>query len=528
MDATATDHSALSTSVVRGTDVDHLKIIDLLDDVDTLLRKKCHPQNDIRGFLARGDITTILTERVIWDILSQNQSLALTEDELNEIVGQVFNKDLEKRMIEIFAILIFTGKVEYIQELVRSGINDKQLPLVPQEWYERLDFWQKSQVDDFCCRQWLVHIPILNFATDNTEIVKYKEEQRMPFVYERGIGRGGQGENTTFALKRVFSASKWNNEVKALNRFREANLEHQHLIRLLFAYEHKGKGFYMVFPLARGDLNHYWEKNTSQVPSYETLRWLIQQCTGIAAALKKIHCLDSLDQKLGRHGDIKPSNILWFEDTKHVRGLLVVSDLTMARFHSIDTVNNSTSALHRDLSMTYRPPEIDLELKRGLSQAYDVWSLGCVFFEFVVWYLVGYNAINHEKGFLNDQQKCLSFRYARLQDDNSRNGRYDDKFFNTSNTKSGDGCNTAAVVKESVHMWARFLHASNNCSKVLHDFLILIMTRMLVIEPRERISIEQPARKRRTGYFYTGKQQFGWKITGNEAILEMQALGAEN
>ncbi|KAI0185411.1 kinase-like domain-containing protein [Xylaria flabelliformis] len=406
MDATATDHSALSTSVVRGTDVDHPKNKDLFNAVDNLLRKKCLPQNDIRGFLARGDITTILTERVIWDILSENQSL-----ELNEIVGQILNKDLDKRMIEIFAILIFTGKVEYIQDLVRRGVSDKSLPLVPQEWYERLDFWQRSQ---------------------------YKEEERMPFVYEREIGRGGQGEVNEIKIHpdHLHGDFPWNDEVKAL---KGADLEHQHLIRLLFAYEHIGKGFYMVFPLAGGNLNPYWEKNNLKVPSSETNR--------------------------GRHGDIKPSNILWFEDRKHVRGVLVVSDLTMARFHSIDTID-STSALDRDLSMTYRPPEIDLNPKSRVSQAFDVRSLGCVFFEFVVWYLVGYNAINHEDGFFNDQQKCLSFRHVRLQDDNSHNGRYDDKFFNTFNAKSVDGCDTVAVVKKSVRM-------------VLHDFLDLIMDRII-------------------------------------------------
>ncbi|KAJ2990542.1 hypothetical protein NUW58_g2896 [Xylaria curta] len=506
MNGTATSQSPLSAPEARGAAVNRPEGEDLLDSVGDILRGKCNPPFSIRGFLARGDITETLTDKVIWDILNQNKNLTLREEELDKIVSQILNKDSKKRMIKIFAVLIFTGKVEYILDFIRKGINDEHLPLVSKD-YQHLDFWRKSQVDDFCSRQWLVHIPVFNLAPDHTGIEEYAEEERMPFLYERKIpnGRGGHGEvseveihhdhvdgdssNSTFALKRIYSRSKWEDELNALNRFRGKSSGHRHLIKLLFAYEHKDKGFYMVFPLARGDLNYYWENNSSHAPSLEAVRWLVKQCEGITGALRKIHRQDSFpDQNRGRHGDIKPSNILWFEDAKEPRGRLVIADLTMARFHSVNTIDN-TSARDRDFSMTYRPPETEFNHRTSASQAYDVWSLGCVFFEFVVWYLVGYSAIHNMEGSFNGQQKCTSFRVARFNDDNSRSWQRDDKFFNITNNESGDGC--TAEVKKSVHMWAGFLRASTRCSDAIRGFLDLIMKRMLVIEPHERISMEQ-------------------------------------
>jgi serine/threonine protein kinase len=39
---------------------------------------------------------------------------------------------------------------------------------------------------------------------------------------------------------------------------------------------------------------------------------------------------------------------------------------------------------------TYRPPECEIE-GSIVSRAFDIWSLGCVFLEFITWYLGGWS-----------------------------------------------------------------------------------------------------------------------------------------
>jgi serine/threonine protein kinase len=221
------------------------------------------------------------------------------------------------------------------------------------------------------------------------------------------------------------------------------------VIRLLLAYEHIERGLYLVFPLAKGDLDDFWKAKDTQFPSSEDAYWLIQQCADIASALYEFHYHPSLPKKHGRHGDIKPENILWFQDQTESHGRLVVADLTMVRFHSTATLDDTT-AQGRAISITYKPPEVDVEIKPKKSQAYDVWSLGCVFFQFMVWHLLGYDAARDGQQFLNAQNHwCQSFKRARINNDNAHGWTaLEDKFFNVRFDMSSG--RLVAEVKESV------------------------------------------------------------------------------
>src|SRR5205085_1470180 len=71
---------------------------------------------------------------------------------------------------------------------------------------------------------------------------------------------------------------------------------------------------------------------------------------------------------------------------EHPRRLELVSDFGSAEAFA----NTETSSNLRGCSPTYRPPDSDMD--QGFSLASDVWSLGCLFLEFVTWYLSGYEA----------------------------------------------------------------------------------------------------------------------------------------
>jgi serine/threonine protein kinase len=199
---------------------------------------------------------------------------------------------------------------------------------------------------------------------------------------------------------------------------------HPHLITLLATYE-QNDSLYLILPWAEADLDEYWNLRFP-MPSNNDLElstWIKQQCSGMAEAVSQIHRYrTSSDTSIrynitlsppevndtrdcshlrydlgqqtpmilfGRHGDIKPANILWFPDRDSANGLgkLKISDFGTARFSDNEkiTVRNKTTVQN---SRPYQSPESILPGGEISSQC-DVWALGCVFLEFVCWYYGG-------------------------------------------------------------------------------------------------------------------------------------------
>lgn len=219
---------------------------------------------------------------------------------------------------------------------------------------------------------------------------------------------------------------------------------HKHLISLLATYEQYGE-FYLLFPWAEAHLQDYWKQNPKPDLSYEGVHWLAEQCSGIADGLIHIHryetslikqrstmktagsqptAIQPKDRKesfrvqrlFGRHGDIKPENILWFCDPskENDRGVLKISDFGLTEFaskHSQCYKQNSQIA-H---SPSYRPPECDLE-GAVVGPSYDIWTLGCLYLELITWQLGGWSLLQ-------------AFRERRRLRDHMQHGIPTDTFF---------------------------------------------------------------------------------------------------
>lgn len=176
-----------------------------------------------------------------------------------------------------------------------------------------------------------------------------------------------------------------------LKRF--SGLNHPNIITLLATYTLNNR-FHFIFPAAEYDLLMYWKIHPGPLVSpasanREGLLWLSGQIRDLLAALVHIHQgqkihLDT-EAMFGRHGDIKPANILWFRSRKEKRGVFVVSDFGIADAHKEETRSIIPGA---DLPVTprYRAPECDIS-DGQISRAYDVWSLGCVLLEMTCWIL---------------------------------------------------------------------------------------------------------------------------------------------
>jgi serine/threonine protein kinase len=262
---------------------------------------------------------------------------------------------------------------------------------------------------------------------------------------------------------------------------------HPNLIQLLASYQ-KEKWYHFLFPCADCNLTTYWKKNA--VPNFdkETVLWSIRQMSGIASALDCIHtfrvkvslnvegevrileggvklCVEAGEEKYGRHGDIKPENILWFKDGK----VLKITDFGLGRFHGRDS-RSGIDGRRVFGTLTYEPPECSLG--RLVSRKYDIWSLGCLFLEFVTWLLEG-------------SAKIGEFSNARGLDTGFVN---DDTFFTVFTDEDHE---KDAEIRVAVIGWVNRLHFNENCSALIHDLLDLVMGSMLRIDPGKRKTAQQ-------------------------------------
>lgn len=192
---------------------------------------------------------------------------------------------------------------------------------------------------------------------------------------------------------------------------------HKNLISLLATYQ-QGNEYFLIFPWARGDLLSYWRDiNPEPTVNHDTISWMAEQCFGIAKGLSKIHQhettylrnsgdhpfapkelmnskpRDGCLKLFGRHGDIKPQNILLFDSANSgpQRPTLKITDLGLSEFKT--SIANIYKSSHKvSMTATYRPPEYDIENGK-VGQSHDIWALGCLYLEMIAWLLGGWKLV---------------------------------------------------------------------------------------------------------------------------------------
>ncbi|KAK8093524.1 Homeodomain-interacting protein kinase 1 [Apiospora hydei] len=463
-------------------------------------------------YLPHDALLTILHELAIYYVLAETFG-----KDCAERFGKVCNQShrLSRRMI--LAILIMVGRVECIDDFIDSGIYDNDLPLRRESPGSRrfrkrrtkgpetdrlLKFpkkrWALMHLSKFCEAQYRVVTPFLHISNKKVCFYKMDPNIRLPFTEYTLEKQGGYGAIYQAKIHKShheFIASltlhtpdyeSYAKEVDVLQRFSGESKGHPHLIRLLMAFEH-GERLNLVFPWASGNLFTLWKDNPLPEQSTETVRWLVNQCSGLAGGLAKVHRHDSWPfnnkgrrDQLGRHGDIKPLNILWFktfkDDKKTHNNHLVIADFGLTIFHSSAGNTELTTANRlRGCSRTYRPPEVDLN-DGPILQSYDVWSLACLYIEFITWYLLGFDKTTNETG----GTEPVTFADYRISGDYTR----EDKFF--IRRESGDPKLFDAVVKPEVKEWISQLRELDHCPQCLMDFLDFIQNRMLLPVAHQR------------------------------------------
>jgi serine/threonine protein kinase len=140
---------------------------------------------------------------------------------------------------------------------------------------------------------------------------------------------------------------------------------------------------YFLSEKADTDLLRFMTENANAAIASVDEIWLRDQYKGLAGALAAIH--GPTNGLTAYHHDIKPSNILLFKPSNALK----LSDWGCSAMKPNDSQQASPNTDKRAM-LPYLPPEsVD---KTPTSQPHDVWSLGCVFLEVLVWFLDGEEA----------------------------------------------------------------------------------------------------------------------------------------
>ena len=400
---------------------------------------------------------------------------------------------------------------------------------------EMLSSWRRNHIEDLCRDQWLVLAPVFTSYDNYVQHYDLDESTIFPYIKDQKNDRGAikiggysrvwgvkmhpahqfllpstdssvsrksrkkhrrshRTQIPTIAVKQLDSQDPehFGREYKMLSQL--ARKKDKHLIRLLATYTFQNQ-YHFLFAYANHNLKSYWEKYELNWKAKEDVFWVLQQLLGLASALHVIHefrtahklesdytnpeisrrrpafefqiKVDENEEYFGRHGDLKPENILWFKEGE--RGILQITDLGLGRFHRMESRSredpNSVGG-----SPTYMPPELVLKIK--VSRAYDMWSFGCIFLQFVTWMLEGNAGI----------QKFADKRMAIADD-----GIEDDLFFTI---RTDSSFRKFATVRPAVTQWIMRLRKHRHNSEMVQDLLDLVQNGMLKVDAAERIKSE--------------------------------------
>lgn len=484
-------------------------------------RIRCAKKNNHKFFVPNCELKKQITIEAVTAILQA--VLPSTPDACVKALAKTICESAPR----LFATLGYIKKVHEIAPLLDEQISDKDFPFElrhPQPPGNRyalqgkggkeiksITQWTDEDSEEFHKCQWWMNAPVFkegaHYNLDDNAMLPFTN--RTPVISRGGSSKvylaeihpshhnfsgvkRSDGEGCYVAIKEL-DTNNPEEDFKKENEFfktlaSKQHRPHRHLINLLATYRWKGK-YHLVLPRAGVNLETYWLKTEPDF-NEETVRWSLNQMAGLVNGLLDIHeCmirtaagtiqdrkgsgssirLKQGEEKYGRHGDIKPENILWFPPSASddLNGILKIADFGLGRFHGRDTRSNVDWSKIKS-SPTYEPPE--LKLHKPVSRAYDMWSLACILLEFATWMLEGPRGHENFSNYRGCPDSNPDFRELS-----------NDEFFTMV-----DRSHTKAVVRESVVEWVVQLHRHKSCSAFIHDLLDLIMGHLLVINPADR------------------------------------------
>ncbi|KAJ8129994.1 hypothetical protein O1611_g3634 [Lasiodiplodia mahajangana] len=459
--------------------------------------------------------------------LEINALEGLNEEEKDSLVGQVLGSgnSATQTYIQVFAILKSFGQLEKLPAFIRETVSDQELPLIEntlegggrifQTGSKKLfpdHLLDKAERRFFCSQQYMMVLPFFDNQPQPQDmnwtcVLPYYKIPATTASKEsyRVFGIWGSmskifihphchafcdvfnalkqpDEPMFFALKRSFThdPDSFRTEVEMLQRFRST--KHPHVVTILAAFT-TSRGNYLIFPWATHNLHMYWRHVRPKPDSgnVELVRWISHQTFMLVEAMNCIHDvhedteIPEDERSHGRHGDLKPWNILWHKSRQGL-GKLVIADVGLNKLNRFTNVNYSPRGHSEQLGeMKYRSPELDYA-NDLMGRTLDVWAMGCVFFEILLWL----HKNHHELVWMEARQSAPSIH-------GSENFAYYEWVY----VEDAGFC--AVRLKEAVSECIRTLR--KDCSQFTNDFLDIIEDQMLVVDHNERISAKELLRE---------------------------------
>jgi serine/threonine protein kinase len=164
-------------------------------------------------------------------------------------------------------------------------------------------------------------------------------------------------------------------------------LRHDHIVKFVGGFRQHSVS-YLIFQWANGgNLREFWNDMVNWPRSRDLILWNIKQMHGLAGALDEWHRYLPATQMNCRHGDLKPENII--KSGPSEQGIFQIADLGLAKVHSLPTHMRNKPSLSTSGTCRYRSPEIRIGGIQKISRSYDMWSMGCIFLEWIIWLLYG-------------------------------------------------------------------------------------------------------------------------------------------
>ena len=258
-------------------------------------------------------------------------------------------------------------------------------------------------------------------------------------------------------------------------------LDHKdHIVRFITAFR-RGRPeqpeHYIVTEWADGgNLRNLWDTIPNPPLTVSFVKAVVDQLLGISEAFCAAHYLKSGGVYTGasyRHGDLKPANILWFRSGE--LGTLKICDWGEAKNKQLATAMRHSKTTAEYGTRRYEPPEVETGVSSMLpgqeekrrSRLYDLWAIGCITLEFIVWLLYGADGLDKfnksVKTDLNDDAPFYQFI--------ERGGKKE------------------ATVHNVVAHWMNYIAEDPACragTTALGDLLELVQRGLLVVKlPRE-------------------------------------------
>lgn len=207
--------------------------------------------------------------------------------------------------------------------------------------------------------------------------------------------------------------------------------------------------------------------------------WMIEQFYQLAKALELLHndrkfilSKRTDSNQYARHGDIKPGNFLYFGDNNGLGSKLVLADFSLGRLHG--EAGESLQPRNVPYTVTYAAPEYELVGGR-LSPRSDIFSLGCVLLEHLVWLFQGHSAV---EAFTDGRMALDQYGFESV----------------TFWTVSGSD-RTSAKIKDKVSEQLTTLKSHDDCVEVIGEILEVIEKRMLQPRQEDRCSSQDLVRE---------------------------------